>query len=75
MSAIIDFIKGIGNAINGLVSFIVGLFDDLIYVIGLTGKFLASIPSYFAFLPAHLLSVLVIIFGIVVVYKILGREG
>lgn len=75
MDGIIGFLRGIGNAIVSVFDFIIGFFQDLIYIIQLTGKFLLQIPSYFSWLPAELLSMLVVLFGIVVIYKIMGREG
>lgn len=75
MDGIIGFLRGIGNAIVAVFDFIIGFFQDLIYIIQLTGKFLLQIPSYFSWLPSELLSMLVVLFGIVVIYKIMGREG
>lgn len=75
MDGIIGFLRGIGSAIVAAFDFIIGFFQDLIYIIQLTGKFLLQIPAYFSWLPAELLSMLVVLFGIVVIYKIMGREG
>lgn len=75
MNAILDFFKGIGNAIVSVVDFVIGLFEDLIYMIKILGQVIANIPSYFSWLPAELISILLIIVGVVVIYKILGREG
>lgn len=75
MDAIINFFAGIGEVIVTVIDFVIGLFEDLIYVIQLTAKFLGQIPSYFSWLPAELLAILISIFAIVVIYKIMGREG
>lgn len=75
MQAIIDFFKAIGDIIVAIIDFVVSFFGDLIYMIQLTGQFLAQIPAYFSWLPGELVSMLVILFGVVVIYKILGREG
>lgn len=75
MDVIIDFLAGIGEVIVTVIEFVVSFFSDVVYVIQLTGKFLAQIPTYFSWLPGELLGLLVIIFGVVVIYKILGREG
>lgn len=75
MDAIIQFFQGIGTAITSLFDFLFSMVSDLVYLIGLTGKFLAQIPKYFSWLPPQLLSILVSIFAIVVLYKIFGREG
>lgn len=75
MDSLIRFFESIGNAIVTIFQFIVSFFQDLVYIIGLTGSILLKIPEYFAWLPSSLLSLLVTIFGIVVIYKIMGREG
>ncbi len=74
MSAIIDFFESVINAITSVIEFIINFISDTIYMITLTGKFLLQIPTYFSFLPSVLLTMLVTLFGIVVVYKILGRD-
>lgn len=75
MNAIISFFQGIGDAIVAVFDFIVSFFGDLIYVIQLLGKVIAGVPSYFLWLPAELVALLVTLLLIVVIYKILGREG
>lgn len=75
MRSLIKLIKNIGKIITTIVSFVISFFKDLVYVIELTGKFLAQLPSYFSWLPTELLTILLVIFSIVVIYKILGREG
>lgn len=75
MDAVISFFKGIGNAIIAVFDFIISFFQDLIYMIQLLGKFLAQLPSYFSWLPSEILGSLLLLFSIVVIYKILGREG
>lgn len=75
MKTIINFLAGIGDFLVALVDFVIGLFEDIVYMVQLMSKFLVSLPSYFSWLPAPLVSTLIIIFGVVVVYKILGREG
>lgn len=75
MQALLQFFKGIGNTIVSVVDFVIGLFQDLIYMIKLLGQVVLNIPAYFSWLPGELLVILVLIVGIVVVYKILGREG
>jgi len=75
MQAILDFFTGIWNVITSLIDFVVGIVEDLVYVVKLTGTFLAQIPNYFSWLPSAYVTLIVTIFGIVVVYKVLGREG
>lgn len=75
MQAILDFFTGIWNVITSLIDFVVGIVEDLVYVVKLTGTFLVQIPNYFGWLPTAYVTLIVTIFGIVVIYKILGREG
>lgn len=75
MDAIIGFFAGFADVIVGLVDFVIGLVGDLVYVSQITGKAVASIPSYFTWVPAPVLVLLLAVFAIVVLYKILGREG
>ena len=75
MSAIIDFIQAIADGILTLIDFVVSFVGDIVYIVQLTAQYLAQIPSYFAWLPQELLTILVTIFAIVVIYKVTGREG
>lgn len=75
MQAILDFLKSIIDTVTFLIDFVIGLIEDIVYLIQLTAKFLINIPSYFSWLPSEFLAIIVSLFGIVVVYKILGREG
>lgn len=75
MDAVISFFQGIGNAITSAFDFVVSLVSDIVYLIQLTGKFLGQLPGYFSWMPAEISTLLLILFTIVVLYKILGREG
>lgn len=75
LTTIKDFLVGIGDAIVSLWDFIIGFFEDLVYIIQLTGKFVLNIPSYFAWMPGEIVTLIIMIFSIVVIYKVLGREG
>lgn len=75
MRAIIDFFLSIGDFISTVVDFVISFFRDLVFTIQLIAKFIAQIPSYFSWLPVQILTLIVALFGIVAIYKILGREG
>lgn len=75
LATIKNFFLGIANVITSLVDFVIGFVEDLVYVIKLCGRFLAKIPALFAWLPTECLVLIVALFGVVVTYKILGREG
>lgn len=75
MDAIVKFFAAIGDFIVSIFDFIVSFFSDLVYMIRLIGIFVAQIPTYFSFLPDGMVTLVVLIFGVVFLYKILGREG
>lgn len=74
MQAIVDFLSSIGSAILAGIDFVVSFFEDLVYIIQLTGRFLTQLPSFFSWLPTPVVSGLLTTFAIVVVYKIAGRD-
>lgn len=75
MSAIIDFLVGLGEVIGSLISFVFGVIQDLLYVITLIGSLVVKIPDMIGWLPSACITLVVTAFSIVVIYKILGREG
>lgn len=75
MDVIIGFFRGIADVLVGAVDFLIGILTDLVYVVRLTGRAVSAIPNFFSLLPPPALAVLVTIFAVVVIYKILGREG
>lgn len=75
MKAILKAIRGIASFFSTIIDAVIGLFEDIAYIVKLTAKALASIPDYFGWLPTSIVSILVVLIGIVVVYKVLGREG
>lgn len=75
MDAIIGFFSGIGDLLSGAFEFLIGIINDLVYIVRLTGRAVSAIPGLFRLLPSACVSVLVTIFAVVVIYKILGREG
>ena len=75
MDVIIEFFSGIADAIIALFDFLISFLGDLVYIVQLTGLYLSQIPSYFSWLPAELVTIIVTLFSIVVIYKITGREG
>lgn len=74
MSELIAFIKGIGAAIRGFFAFVFSLIEDIIYLVQLTGRMLAQIPSFFSWLPPPILALIITAITIAVLYKVLGRE-
>ena len=75
LKAIKNALFGFIDMVTGLVGLVVGFFEDIAYVVKLCGTFVAKIPTFFSWLPSEALALIVTIFGIVVIYKVLGREG
>lgn len=63
------------NIVSSLVDFVVGFIEDIVYVVKLCASFVAKIPLLFSWLPAPALAIIIIIFSVVVIYKVMGREG
>lgn len=70
-----NFFLSIGSVITGLVDFVIGFIGDIVYVVKLCASFVAKIPQLFSWLPAEVLAIVVLTFSVVVIYKIMGREG
>lgn len=75
MQAILDSIASIGNAITTAFQWLLHLIQEVVEITSLVGKFVLSIPGYFSFLPAPAIAIIVSIFGVVALYKLMGREG
>lgn len=75
MQTIIDFFKTFIDIVVSIVDFVIQLFSDLIYVVGLLGEFVLRLPDFFGWLPSVAVTLLISTFTIVVIYKVLGREG
>lgn len=74
MKSVLSFLGGIAEAVTGFFAFLGSLLRDLVYLVQLTGKMLAQIPSFFAWLPAPVLALLVTIITIAVLLKVIGRD-
>lgn len=70
-----NVIVGFVGVVTSLVDFIIGFVEDCVHVVKLCAEFVLKIPTLFSWLPAEALALVVLIFGVVVVYKVLGREG
>lgn len=67
-NSILEFIKTITDFISTLWGYLVGVYEMMC-------PFLFKIPTLFAWLPTEIVAIIVLGFGVVVVYKFLGREG
>lgn len=70
-----QFFVSIMSVITSLVDFVIGFVEDIVTVVKMTASFVAKIPNLFSWLPAEVLAIVVITFSVVVIYKVMGREG
>lgn len=75
LETIKNILFSIGDFFTSIYEFVIGLFEDLVFIIKACGKVLSFIPNAFSWLPAPILALIIAIFGVVVIYKIAGREG
>lgn len=75
MKAIIEFFESIKDAIVTAYEFLVGVIEDIAYMVKMLGSYVDDIPEWFSWLPSGALAIVVTTVAIVVIYKILGREG
>lgn len=75
LSAIKDVLFGFVDMVTSLVDFVIGLVKDIVYVVKLTASFVLKIPKLFGWLPGSVVALIVTLFAVVVIYKVLGREG
>lgn len=75
MDAILGFFRGIADVLVGAVDFLIGIIRDLVYLAQITARAVSAIPGFFAWLPPPAVALLLTIFSVVVIYKLLGREG
>lgn len=75
MGALIRMIKGFFSTIGSLIDFIVSFFQDLVYIIKLFADLVIQLPSMIGWLPTTVISLLVTAFGILVILRVLGRDG
>lgn len=70
-----NVLSDIANFFSTVWDFIIHVFQEIVYVIQLLGTVIANIPSYFTWLPASVIALLILGIGIVVIYKVVGRDG
>lgn len=75
MQEIEQFFGWLYEALSSVIDFLISFVNDLVYIVDLTATFVLKIPIYLGWLPSQVLSIIIVCFGVVVIYKILGREG
>lgn len=70
-----SFLQTIADFFIAIFNIVMSLVQDIINMVKMLGEFIVSIPDLFSWLPAEVVAIIVTIFGVVVMYKVLGREG
>lgn len=73
MSAIVEFLTGIGDAILAFVTFITDIVADLIWFVELLVELIPAMPAFWTWLPGGLAYILGLCISVVVILRILGR--
>lgn len=71
----IDGLEVIIDFFTSLFNFIVSLVQDLIFIVQTLAMTVVHLPDYLGWLPSSLMATVLVTFAVVVIYKILGREG
>lgn len=75
MDAIVNFFEGIGDVILAVVDFVVSFFSDLVWIINTLVWAVAQIHGLLSWIPGEILAIITITLSVVMIYKIMGREG
>ena len=70
---IVDLFLSILSSLFSVTQLVFNLIKDLPMFIKLTTAFSADLPSYLNWLPSYVVSIITLTFGLVIVYKFLGR--
>lgn len=75
MEDLLDMIEGFFDMVGSVVEFVIDWIQDILYIAELLGTLISNLPSIFGWMPVPVYSMIASIFGVIVIYKILGREG
>lgn len=70
-----QFFSEISGTVSAFGRFVVSLYEDTIQFVKLLAKIPVILVSIFDWMPPALWASLYILFSVVILYKILGREG
>lgn len=75
MLGLLDFLSGIADGIVAVFDFIISFFKDFMQFLQLLATMPAKLALWLSWIPGEIFALLAVLFGIVILYKILGREG
>lgn len=68
-------LTNIANFFVSVWEFITNLFKEIGMMVSFLGQIVTTVPNYFRWLPTSVLAVLILTFSIIIIYKVIGREG
>ena len=71
----LQYINGFFNILDSLVSLLLELLTNLVCMVTMLLRVSSSIPNYFTWLPENIVALISVGITVVVLYKVLGREG
>lgn len=74
MDKIIEAINGLWSVVQSIFNFVIQFCNDLAGIVTKLGEVGASVGAYLSFFPANLITVMTTILGVVIIYKIVGRD-
>lgn len=74
LESILDTLTGIGDFFASVVEWVADFIEDLVQMAKYLGQAVIEFPTYFDWLPASIVVLLVTAVGIIVIYKFLGRD-
>lgn len=75
LNTILDVLLGPLNTLIEIITFLIKSIEDIVYIIKLLKDVEDNLPALLSWLPSQAVTFLVLTFGVVILYKILGREG
>lgn len=74
LESILDTLTSIGDFFASVVEWVADFIEDLVTMAKYLGQAVIEFPTYFDWMPASVVALLVTAVGIVVIYKFLGRD-
>lgn len=72
---IYQFFLKVGGFVTAPIRLVVHLIRDLLALFGLLSRAKDAIGSYLSFIPSEVYAIILVMIGVAIFYKILGREG
>lgn len=69
----VEFLSGIGELLLSVIDFVIGIFEDIVFIVQVCANTLLAIPGYFSWLPPELIAIIITGCTILLIYKIAGR--